>query len=158
MGLTMLDIQPLNKQHDKQSFDCGNASINHYLQHLASQHCKKGIAQVHTLADGETIQAFYTLSAISLDNTQGAIKGYPKQIPAVLIGRLGVAISEQGKGLANQLISHAMHQAKSIRTMAGVAFVAIDAKTETLAEYYAKLGFIRLVSNPLRLVYPVSQI
>lgn len=154
----MLDIQPLSKHHNKQGFDCGNESINRYLQQMASQHCKKGIAQVHALADGANIQAFYTLSAISLNNEQGAVKGYPNQIPAVLIGRLGVAIEQQGKGIANQLISHAMHQAKAISTMAGVAFVIIDAKTETLAEYYTNLGFVRLPSSPLRLVYPISQI
>ncbi|MFC0821149.1 GNAT family N-acetyltransferase [Moraxella marmotae] len=154
----MLNVQPLNKHHNKQAFDCGNDNINRHLQQMASQQCKKGITQVHIVADGEHIQAFYTLSAISLNNELGVIKSYPKQVPAVLIGRLGVSLTQQGKGLASQLIANAMQQAKAISQVAGVAFVVIDAKTEHLAKYYIDMGFIRLPNNPLRLVYPISQI
>lgn len=149
-------MEQLAKHHDKKNFDCGNDEINRYLQTMASQHAKKGISQTHVLANDDTIRGFYTLSVINLDNQQGMIKGYPLFIPAVLIGRVGVALNEQGQGLANQLISHAMNQIKAISHIVGVAFVVIDAKTDKLADYYERLGFIRLLD--LRLVYPVGQI
>jgi hypothetical protein len=46
----------------------------------------KGRTRVHVLADDSVIKAFYTLSNAHFDNT--AIKGYPKQIPIVIIGRI----------------------------------------------------------------------
>lgn len=147
----------LNSTHDRTAFDCGNVQINQYLQTMASQHHKKGIASVHVLVNGEQIKAFFTLSAISLDNTNNAIKGYPKQIPAVLIGRLGVDVAYQGQQLGDLLLSEALRFAKEIKKMAGVAFVVIDAKNESLANYYQKKGFYRF-ANSLKLFYPVNNV
>lgn len=145
----------LNNNHNRTAFDCGNMKINQYLQTMASQHHKKGIASIHVMANGEQIKAFFTLSAISLDNTNNAIRGYPKQIPAILIGRLGVDVAYQGQQLGDLLLSEALQYAKDVKQLAGVAFLIIDAKNENLASYYQKKGFYRL-PNSLRLFYPVN--
>ncbi|MFB2538320.1 GNAT family N-acetyltransferase [Acinetobacter sp. c3-l95] len=147
----------LQAGHNKNAFDCGNDAINHYLSHMASQHMKKGISQVHVLTDDNQIQGFFTLSSISLDNSENLIKGYPKQIPSILIGRLAIDKNQQGKGLSNRLISEALYLTKQISLIVGLAFIVIDAKNDDLANYYERLGFYRL-PNQLRLLYPVNQI
>lgn len=147
----------LAKHHHRLDFDCGNDNINRYLSQFANQHNQKGIAKIHVLADGDIIKGFFTLSATNLDNTQGLIKGYPHQIPVVLIGRMGVATTYQGQKLSGILLSEALHQIKQASQTIGIAFAMIDAKNDALADYYERLGFIRL-SGSLRLIYPVSQI
>lgn len=148
-------FEPLDKHHDRTAFDCGQDDINRYLQTMASQHHKKGMTRVHVLADDSVIKAFYTLSNAHFDNT--AIKGYPKQIPIVIIGRIGVSKNYQGQGLSKHAIKNALERIKSVSIQSGVVFAMIDAKDEQLAQYYERLGFIR-INGGLKLVYLVSQI
>lgn len=152
-----MKFERLAQHHDKKSFDCGNDEINRYLQTMASQHIKKDIAKVHVLANGVSIIGFYTLSALLIDNSDNAIKGYPRQIPAILIGRMGVDVQYQGQGLSKLLLSHALNKVKAISQDVGMAFVVIDAKSDTLASYYQQFGFIPS-DTPLRLMMSVKSI
>lgn len=145
----------LDKSHNRTAFNCGNDVINKYLQTMANQHAKKGISKTHVLADGEVIKAFYTLTGASLNNHQ--ISGYPSNIPCVIIGRIGVDERYQGQGLSKLAIAHALQVIKQISHDIGIAFAVIDAKDETLARYYQRLGFMR-IHDSFRLVYPVNQI
>lgn len=150
-------FEPLAKHHDKKAFDCGNVILNHYLQTMASQHAKKHIAQTHVLADGATIKAFYTLSNLHLNNEQGKIKGYPRLIPAILIGRIAVSIDYQGQGLSKIAIAHALAKIKQLAKDTGISFIIIDAKTDELASYYERLGF-RRTDEPSRLILQMAKI
>ncbi|MDH9218111.1 GNAT family N-acetyltransferase [Moraxella lacunata] len=107
------------------------------------------------MADDSVIKAFYTLSNAHFDNA--TIKGYPKQIPIVIIGRIGVSKDYQGQGLSKHAIRNALERIKNISTQSGVAFAMIDAKDKQLAQYYERLGFIR-INGGLKLAYLVSQI
>ncbi len=110
-----MQFEHLNKNHNKQAFDCGNDDINHYLKTMANQHAKNSIAKTHVLTENQRdILGFYTLVNITLDNSDLAIKGYPRQIGAILISRIGVAMAHQGKGISKLLLSHALKKIKHI--------------------------------------------
>lgn len=143
----------LNQTHDRTAFDCGNEPINRYLKTMANQHATKGISRVYVYAPNSNVLGYYTLNSTELDNQ---IKGYPRKIPAVLIGRIGVDNSAKGQKISSIAIAHALQMAKQASYLIGIAFVVIDAKTDELAKYYQKLGFIPL-SN-YRLIYPINQI
>lgn len=149
-------FEPLNQSHDRASFDCGNEPMNRYLKTMASQHAKKGISATHILADGATIKAFYTLSNTQIIN-DGLIKGYPNDIPAILLGRIGIDKAYQGQGLLQVVLVDVFAKVKQFKQISGMAFIVIDAKTDQLFNYYQqKVGFLPLVGN--RLVYPINQI
>lgn len=122
---------------------------------MASQHARKDISVTHILADGCVIKAFYTLSNAHFDND--GFKNYPRQIPIVIIGRIGVDKRYQNQGLSKQIIKHALQTIKQISQLSGTAFAILDAKDEYLAQYYERLGFIR-INGGLKLAYPVNQI
>lgn len=150
-------FEPLAKHHDKKGFDCGNVVLNHYLQTMASQHAKKGIAQTHILADGATIKAFYTLSNLHLNNDDDKIKGFPRLIPAILLGRMAVSVNYQGQNISRLMLAHALNKIKQLAIDTGICFVVIDAKTDKLADYYERLGF-RRTDQAKRLILQVSKI
>lgn len=149
-----MKFELLSKHHNKKAFDCGNDEINQYLWQFASQHHKKGVAKVHILANDLDIVGFYTLSSLSIEPN---IKGYPKTVPAIIIGRMGIDKKYQGQGLSNTLLWHALKHIKQVSKTVGVIFVVIDAKNESLATYYQKFGFIP-THNPLRLILNVDGI
>ncbi|OPH38650.1 GNAT family N-acetyltransferase [Moraxella lacunata] len=152
-----MNVQRLDKHHDRQSFDCGQDDINTYLKTLANQHTKKNIAKIHVLTDADTpnqIIGFYSLSNTELIMK---IKGYPNKIPAILIGKLGVDKAFQGQGLSKVLLSHALNKAKQLSLDTGIAFVIIDAKNDELARYYQRFGFLP-TDIPYRLILPIDTI
>ncbi len=106
------------------------------------------------MADGETIIGFYSLTVMTLILD---LKGYPKHIPAVLIGRVGVHTTQQGQGVGKLLLAHALKKAKQISTIGGVAFVVIDAKSDELLSYYQRFGFLP-TDVPYRLIMSVNSI
>lgn len=149
-----MDFEPLAKHHDRASFDCGNEIINQYLKTMANQHAKKGISITHILADGNRIKAFYTLSNTQITDHQ--LKGYPAQIPAILIGRIGIDKQYQGQGLFKAIFAHAFMGIEKFSKFSGMAFIVIDPKTNELNQYYQSLGFIPFDDN--RLIFPISNL
>lgn len=150
-------FERLAKHHDRQNFDCGQDDINTYLKNFANQHTKKNIAKVHILIDENNpnqIVGFYNLS-----NTELVMKitGYPNKIPAILIGKLGVNKAFQGQGFSKVLLSHALNKIKTLSLDTGIAFVIIDVKTDELANYYKRFGFLP-TDIPYRLIMATDTI
>lgn len=116
------------------------------------------MAKVHILQDDDlTIAGFYTLSNSLLDNTELKIKGYPKNIPIVLIGKMGVDLNYQRQNLSKKLLLNALQTIKKISKMSGVCFAMIEAKDQALADYYERLGFVK-IKGSLTLLYQIELI
>ena len=58
-------IHPLEKAHDRKSFDCGNDDLNRYLREQARQDAEKRVAApfVLTQPGRPKVLGFYTLSS-----------------------------------------------------------------------------------------------
>lgn len=153
-----MHFELLDKHHNRKGFDCGNQAINDYFHKMANQHAKKGIARTHLLMNGQVIVGFYTLSNTIIENTDKEIGSYPNKIPAILIGRMGVDLSYQGKGMSEVLLSHAIGKIKKLSFETGIAFIVIEAKTHKLADYYQGFGFEPFPNSPLRLFLAVNEI
>lgn len=154
----MFEFELLTKSHDRQKFDSGNLAINQYLQKMANQHDKKGISKTHILTNNhKNIVGFYTLSNTSFDNREHWVKNYPNQIPAVLIGRMGVDLAFQGQSLSKKLLLSALKNVKKLSHTSGIAFAVIEAKDKKLAEYYQRIGFFR-INDSLTLLYDMRNI
>ena len=74
--------QPLARQHNRKVFDCGNETLNRYIQDLASQDVKRGISYCWVLANEKNdVLGYFTLSnsVIRIENLpQDLKKSYPQ--------------------------------------------------------------------------------
>ena len=89
--------------------------------------------------------AFYSISAGSLART--AIKrahGLPDPFPVIVLGRLGVALAYQRRGIAKGLIRHAMQRCLVASETAGVFGLMVQPLDSGLRDFYAGLGFVDL--------------
>jgi hypothetical protein len=67
-----LIIAPLGKQHDRKPFDCGEPSLNQYLNRYASQDIRRRVNRVFVASPPDAprhVIGYYSLSAGSLDAT-----------------------------------------------------------------------------------------
>lgn len=157
-----LQISKLDKSHNRQDFDCGNPTLNRFLQQLASQVTKRNEAVIYVAHEGSQIWGFYTLSNDKIEQIYDPVKlknhSPHTGIPCVLIGRFAVDKTQQGKGIGRDLLAHALVMIKQISQITGTAFVVVDAKDEKAKVFYEQFGFFELQNIPLRLCYPVSKI
>lgn len=116
------------------------------------------LCSVGDSADG--LVGYYTFAAASVPLTElpadvtRRLPRYPS-LPAGLIGRLAIDRRLQGQGVGGLLLVDAA--ALAIRAEPAIYALAVDAKTEDAAAFYAHLGFQRFLSQPMRLFIPIGE-
>ena len=61
--------EPINKYHDRSTFDCGDAALNQFLRLHARQSHEKGGAKTYLAMadeDSKTVLGYYTLCPASV--------------------------------------------------------------------------------------------
>ena len=149
----------------RKTFDCGEPSLNQYLHRYASQDIRRRVNRVFVASPPDATQqviGYYSLSAGGLDATdlpeefRRRLPRYP--VPVVLLGRLAVAKSHQGKGLGAILIADALQRIVQASRVMAVFAVIVDALNDRVAEFYQQFGFIPLPSQPLKLFLPMDSV
>jgi GNAT superfamily N-acetyltransferase len=163
--MTKIIIEPLARHHDRAAFDSGVPRVDNFIRLTARKHIAEDLAVVRVaVAKGEhRVLGYHSLSAHSLAGEDLPKNLVPKGRPypgigAFYLGFIGVQQSLQGRGLGQLLLRDAMHQTVLASTLGGVAFLVLDALDEERVRFYTHLGFVRLPSNPLRLVLSCATI
>ena len=161
----VLKIEPLSRKHIRSSFCCGKVSLDNYIRQQASQDFKRRVATVFVLIDDpETnILAYYTLSSYTVNIAvldAALAKRLPRypQLPATLLGKLGVDIRQKGKRLGELMLVDALK--KSLDVTAQVASVAViaEALDEKAVSFYTKYGFQQFRQEPMKLYLPMKSV
>lgn len=154
-----------NKRHIIKDFTCGNKTLDSYLKEKAGQEIKKNISAVYVLIEKNNpkIIGYFTLSSYSValkDLPSELIKKLPKyqSIPAILIGRLAVDKSSQGKGIGEYLLMEALKRSYNLSKQIGSYAIIVDAKDENSKKFYEKYGFLPFLHKPLTLYLPMDTI
>ncbi|MGI9191979.1 MAG: GNAT family N-acetyltransferase [Chitinophagaceae bacterium] len=155
----------LEKTHQRNNFDCGDEALNFYLKHQASQDVKRKLSAcfVYTEHNTNQILGYYTLSAGSIpyqDIPETFNKKLPsgyQSIPVILIGRLAVSKTNQGKGLGALLLIDALQRCYEKHTELGAWAIVVYPKNESAKQFYLHFGFITLPQSgklfiPMKLV------
>jgi GNAT superfamily N-acetyltransferase len=135
----------LNKSHDLTAFDCGEAALNDYLHKYAFQNHQNRSARTYVTARDYRVVGYYTLAAGSVrreDTPPRVAKGlgnYP--VPIILLARLAVDRTEQGKGLGAALLKDAILRAAQAADIVGCRAMLTHAKDQVAQAFYRKFGF-----------------
>ncbi len=101
---------------------------------------------------------YYTLAAgaVAFERLpDDAARKLPKHpVPVVLLARLAVDQSAQGKGLGEVLLLDALQRSLNLSAGLGVYAVEVDELDDAAAAFYRKYGFTPLLDDPLHLYLP----
>jgi len=156
-------IRALDGDAQTAGFDCGEKTLDEYLQRYASQDIKRGVARVFVLSPArqpEMVAGFYTLSAASIaaetlpEKWRKKLPRYP--VPVALLGRLAVDQHLHGQGLGSILLADACKRVATASETLAVAAIVVDAKSPKAAAFYQHFGFIELPGQPGRWMLPRS--
>lgn len=152
-------IEVLASGHDRAAFDCGVEALNLFLWQYAMQNQKRQFVRNYVCCQGKKILGYYSL-AFGETRRESAppilLRGAGKYpVPTIILARLAVDVSQQGKGIGATLLKNAVLRAKQAADIAGLRAIVVHAKDETAQNFYTKHGFIASPGDPLTLFFPI---
>ena len=150
-----LCIEKLDRSHIVDEFDCGREPLNRFLVRYALQNQQAGASQTYiALADGQ-IAGYYTLAVGQVDfddAPQRLTKGLARHpVPIMLLARLAIASSWQGKGLGAGLLKDTMQRTLQAAEIAGIRAFAVHAKNDQSRAFYEHFDFVPSPTDPYHL-------
>lgn len=156
-------VKPLGDE-DRAAFACGDLELDKYFHERASRDVREKLSAVFIMVE-ETrpglILGYYTLSAVQIDAGElpeqlKKRSGKYRHLGATLLGRLAVTKQYQAKGIGALLLVDALRRSLEGTQKVMSFAVAVDAKSDGVARFYEKFGFIRLGGN--RLMLPMKTV
>lgn len=153
--MATLRIEKLERGHDLDAFDCGREALNRFLIRYAFQSQQAGASQTHIALADEEVVGYYTLVVGQVecnDAPERLTKGLARHpAPIMLLARLAVATSWQGKGLGSGLLKDAMLRTLQAADIAGIRAFGVHAKDDAARSFYERFDFAPSPSDPYHL-------
>lgn len=148
-------IEKLQRSHAVDEFDCGREALNRFLVRYALQNQQAGASQTYLALADEAVVGYYTLVVGQVEYAaapERLTKGLARHpVPIMLLARLAIATSWQGKGLGSGLLKDAMQRTLQAADIAGIRAFAVHAKDDDARAFYEHFGFTPLPSDPYHL-------
>jgi len=154
-------IEPLSERHEVESFTSGVESKDDFLRMFALQNTKGGLGRTYVAVEPGAAKVFgyYTISSSSAKFENLPNRHLPRYpIPSVLLGKLAIDISAQGRGLGTALLFDALQRATRIAEEIGVFLVEVKALDENAKKFYMKYDFIEMLDSPMSLFLSLKKI
>ena len=154
-------FEQLNENHNLNTFNCGETSINEFLKKKALIWQNNNLTSCTLLIDNNNIIGFFTLSPSSAKRKYFKnIKAeeIPSDIPIVLLGMMGVDKSKKRKCIGSILLIEVLRRtyelyASSLKFRA----LGVDALNEKSANFFEYQGFYR-IPDTKKLFLPIQDI
>jgi predicted N-acetyltransferase YhbS len=148
-------IEKLERSHAIDAFDCGREALNRFLIRYALQNQQAGASQTYVALAEQEIVGYYTLVVGQVEYNEAPdrlTKGLAHHpVPIMLLARLAVSISWQGKGLGAGLLKDAMLRTLQAADIAGIRAFAVHAKDDEARAFYGHFDFVPSPGDPYHL-------
>jgi len=126
---------------------------------------RSGSARTYVVAEGQTQQrvvGYHALTAGSVEHRDAisrAAQGMPRHpIPVVVLARLAVDRSVQGRGLGAFLLRDAMVRTLAAAEQLGIRALLVHALNDAAARFYTRHGLLPAPTDSLHLMILVKDI
>jgi GNAT superfamily N-acetyltransferase len=123
----------LTLEHDLAPFDCDLAELNEWLERRALRNQEAGAPRTYVTTKANAVVGYYALAAGCIDMTAAPgrfRRNMPNPIPIVLLGRLAVDRTCQGKGLGRALVRDAAKRIIHAAGTLGIRGLIVQAISE----------------------------
>lgn len=146
----------LTAQDDVEEFSCGQPDLDDWLKRFALINQRANMTSVYVTCSAGKVVGYYALATGGVERAQAPdriTRGVPAHpIPVVLLARLAVDSSIQGRGLGRQLLRDALIRVAGAANEIGIRALLIHAKDERAREFYMRCGeFEPSPTDPLHL-------
>jgi GNAT superfamily N-acetyltransferase len=160
--VTTFRIEKLERHHTVEGFDCGQEALNRFLLRFALPNQQANASQTYVGLADSTVIGFYTLAVgevVFEDAPERLTKGLAHHpVPIMLLARLAVSVSWQGKGVGAGMLKDAMRRTMQAADIAGIRAFAVHAKDEAASAFYQHFNFVPSPTDPLHLFLLVKDL
>jgi ribosomal protein S18 acetylase RimI-like enzyme len=148
-------LERLDAHHDVSTFGSGNAVLDAWLHRHALAAQSMDSARTFVATHSGRVIGYFSLTMGSMLRAEAPaklVRGMPAYpVGLVLLARLAVDQSQQGRGLGAMLLAEALRKAVAAGEVAAARLIVVDAVDENAAAFYQRYGFVRTPEHPLRL-------
>jgi GNAT superfamily N-acetyltransferase len=150
------EIERLRREHELTHFDCGNPTLNSWLVKYAWTNQQADSAKTYVALVGDRVAGYYALTTGSVhkhESPERIAKGLANHpIGIVLLARLAVDTTQQGKGLGKALLFDALTRIEEAADIVAVRAVMVHAIDEAARRFYEHFDFEPSPVDPFQLL------
>lgn len=155
-------IEPLRKEHDRKSFESGEAAVDDWLRSKARQSQDKRLSSTRVVLDEDSaIAGYYTLAIgwVALEDLPHDIsRRLPNQlVPVITLAWMGRHLKYRGAGLGNKILGAALADCDVIGDTIAFVAVVLDCLTADAKAFYEGFEFRSFPQHPMKLLLPFDR-
>lgn len=152
---------PLAAHHDTSAFICGVESLDNWLRQRALKNQTTGASRTFVVCNGSRVLAYYALasSAITAESATGRLRrNMPDPIPVVVLGRLAIDQSFQGRSIGRALVRDAILRVVAAADAIGIRGMIVHALSDSARAFYEHVGFDPSPLDPMTLMATIADL
>ena len=152
----------LIEAHDFSNFNSGTDILDEWLKHRAVDNLKSAASRSYVICPAGTneVIGFYALSMGQIFGhaVVGSMRrNMPPQIPSVILGRLAIDKTWQGRGLGRALLADAVRRSLRAATEVSARLIIVHAISPAAEAFYLHHGFTRLPTESPTLAFDLNK-
>jgi GNAT superfamily N-acetyltransferase len=159
--MTLSAPQPLDERHQIGPFDCGVTLLNDWLKRRARANQAGGASRTYVVCDDTQVVAYYALAsgAVEIATATGRVRrNMPDPIPIVVLGRLAIDQTWQGRKLGRALIKDAFYRVSQAADIIGIRGIIVHAISPEAKSFYQAVGLEPSRLEPMTLMATLADI
>lgn len=152
---------PLDAHHDTSAFSCGVESLDNWLRLRALKNQATGASRTFVVCNGSRVLAYYALasSAITAESATGRLRrNMQDPIPVVVLGRLAIDQSLQGRSIGRALVRDAILRVLGAADAIGIRGMIVHALSDSARAFYEHVGFDPSPLDPMTLMATIADL
>ncbi len=142
--MSLTSPEPLASHHLLTNFCCGIDALDDWLKRRALNNQTSGATRTFVTCIDNKVVGYYALASggISNESTIGKFRrNMPNPIPVVILARLAIDSSCQGRGLGRALFRDAALRIDRAADTIGIRGIIVHAISASAKNFYLALGF-----------------
>jgi GNAT superfamily N-acetyltransferase len=153
--------EPIGASHKIGDFISGVVSLDEWLKRRALANQASGAARTFVVCEADKVVGYHALAsgAVHVATAQGRFRrNMPDPIPVVVLARLAVDRSHQGRGLGRALVRDAARRVVNAAEVIGIRGILVHAISDDAKAFYLALGFEPSPIEPMTLMITLTDI
>lgn len=149
----------LTAAHGMSAFECGVANLTEWLKKRALLNEETGASRTYVVCSAGRVVGYYALASggVALAKAPGRVRrNMPDPLPVMIVGRLAVDQSCQGRNIGRSLLRDAVLRTLQAAEIGGIRAILVHAISEEAKRFYERYGFSASPADPMTLMITVA--
>lgn len=155
MGSLITGPERITPAHKIDAFQSGVAALDEWLRRRALHNEHEGASRTYVVCAEDRVVGYFSLAtgAVTGAEVPGRVRrNMPDPIPVMILGRLAVDQTWQGRRLGQSLLSDAIRRTLAVADVAGIRAILVHAISVEAKRFYQRHGFQECPDKPMTLV------